>query len=195
MIGALLRWGARMAGWRVVGRLPDLDQYVLIGAPHTTNWDFVLFLWVRAELRISPRFLGKHTIFWWPLGVIWRAIGGIPVERGARQRVVDQAVARFRETPRMILVISPEGTRKYTKAWKSGFYQIARGAGVPIVPGRIDYPSRTITLGSPQLMTGDVIEDGRFFREFFASARGYRPENASAIELDLHESSRVQSTG
>ena len=182
-----------MAGWRVVGRLPDLDQFVLIGAPHTTNWDFLLFLWVRAELQMSPRFLGKHTIFWWPLGILWRAIGGIPVERGARLNVVDQVVARFRETPRMILVISPEGTRKYTAAWKSGFYHIARRAGVPIVPGRIDYPARTITLGSPQFMTGDAAEDIRFFREFYASARGYRPEKASAIELDLGELSRVKS--
>lgn len=193
MIAALLRWAGRMAGWRMVGRLPDLDKYVVIGAPHTSNWDFVLFLWARAELRFSPGFLGKHTIFWWPLGTVLRALGGIPVERGARLNVVDQVAARFRESPRLVLAISPEGTRKHTPAWKSGFYHIARKAGVPVVPARLDYVTKTVTIGSPQFMTGDVVRDFTFFHDFFSSGRGYRPEQAGPIELDLTESARVQS--
>ncbi|MBI2797576.1 MAG: 1-acyl-sn-glycerol-3-phosphate acyltransferase [Gemmatimonadetes bacterium] len=184
MFGALLRWAGRRAGWRIVGRLPDLDKYVIIGAPHTSNWDFVLFVWARAELRLTFGFIGKHTIFWWPLGILWRRMGGIPVERGARMNVVDQVAERFRTSGRLILAMSPEGTRKYTRAWRSGFYHIALKAGVPVVPGGLDYPSRTVTIGSPRMMTGDVQRDLASFREFFATSRGYRPEQAGSIELE-----------
>ena len=156
MLGAFVRWVGRRAGWRIEGTLPDLPKYVIIAAPHTSNWDFALYIWVRAELRFAPHFLGKHTIFWWPLGLLWRRLGGIPVERGARLNVVDQVAERFRTSERMIIAMSPEGTRKRTTAWKSGFYHLARKAGVPVIPGRLDYPSRTVTLGSPRIMTGDV---------------------------------------
>ena len=184
MVGSMLRWAGRRAGWRIVGALPDLPKYIILGAPHTSNWDFILFIWARAELRLTLGFLGKHTIFWWPLGALWRHMGGIPVERGARLNVVEQVAERFRAADRMILAVSPEGTRKHTRAWKSGFYRIALKAGVPVVPGRLDYPSRTITIGSPQMMTGDVQTDLASFREFYASARGYRPEQAGTIDLE-----------
>ena len=189
MIGAITRWLGAAAGWRVVGHLPDLPKYMLIGAPHTTNWDFVLFLWVMAALRFQPTWLGKDGIFWWPAGVLWRRLGGIPVKRGARLNVVDQVVDRFREADRMTLVMSPEGTRQHTTAWKSGFYHIARGAGVPIVPGRLDYPTRTVTIGGPIAMTGDVSRDMAEFRAFYAGARGMYPARASDIALSAGEGS------
>ncbi|MBI3789285.1 MAG: lysophospholipid acyltransferase family protein [Gemmatimonadetes bacterium] len=183
MIGALVRWLGRLAGWKVEGQLPDLPKYVLIGAPHTSNWDFILFLWAQAALRFSPTWLGKHTIFFWPLGVLWRRLGGVPVERGARLNVVDQVVERFNAADRMILVISPEGTRRKTRAWKSGFYHIARGAGVPVVPGSLDFPTRTVRIGTPVYLTGDMEVDLAPFRAFYASARGFRPGLASDIAL------------
>jgi 1-acyl-sn-glycerol-3-phosphate acyltransferase len=108
-------------------------------------------------------------------------LGGIPVERGARLNVVDQAIARFNAAKEMVLVMSPEGTRRKTSEWKSGFYHIARGAGVPVVPASLDFPSRTGRIGTPVTLTGDMEADLAPFRAFYAPARGYRPELASDI--------------
>lgn len=195
MFGAIARWLGAAAGWRVVGGLPDLAKYMVIGAPHTTNWDFILFLWVMAELRFSPTWLGKDGIFWWPAGAVWRRLGGVPVQRGARLNVVEQVVERFREADRMTLVMSPEGTRRYTATWKSGFYHIARGAGVPIVPGKLDYPSRTVTIGSPIAMTGDVERDMDAFRAFYSGARGLYPGKESGIALNAGEGTKGSPDG
>lgn len=181
MIQSLVRAAGRAAGWKMEGRLPDIPKYLLIGAPHTSNWDFILFLWAQAELDFSPKWLGKHTIFWGPMGALWRRLGGIPVERGARLNVVDQAIARFNAAKEMVLVMSPEGTRRKTSEWKSGFYHIARGAGVPVVPASLDFPSRTGRIGTPVTLTGDMEADLAPFRAFYAPARGYRPELASDI--------------
>lgn len=181
MIGAFVRFLGRMSGWRVAGQLPDIPKFVLIGAPHTSNWDFILFLWAQAALRMKPRWIGKHTIFFWPMGVLWRALGGIPVERGARLNVVEQAIETFQAADRMILVVSPEGTRRRTAEWKSGFYHIALGAGVPVVPGSLDFPSKTLTIGPPVTLSGDTQADLEVFRTFYASSRGLRPEQASTI--------------
>jgi 1-acyl-sn-glycerol-3-phosphate acyltransferase len=181
VIGAFVRLLGRLAGWTVVGQLPDIPKFVLIGAHHTSNWDFILFLWAQAALRMKPRWLGKHTIFVWPLGSLWRALGGIPVERGARLNVVEQAIESFKSADRMILVMSPEGTRRKTSEWKSGFYHIARGTGVPVVPGALDYPSKTLTIGSPVTLSGDTEKDLAAFRAFYAPTRGLKSSQASDI--------------
>ena len=181
MIGRCVRFLGRVAGWKTVGRLPDIPKFVLIGAPHTSNWDFILFLWAQAALRFSPRWIGKHTLFFWPIGPIWRALGGIPVERGARLNMVDQAIEQFRLADRMVLVMSPEGTRRKTAAWKSGFYHIALGAGVPVVPGSLDYSTRTLAIGTPVYLTGDTEADLATFRAFYATPRGLRSSQASDI--------------
>ncbi len=181
MIGAFVRFLGRLSGWKVVGQLPDIPKFVLIGAHHTSNWDFILFLWAQAALRMKPRWIGKNTIFFWPMGVLWRALGGIPVERGARLNVVEQAIETFNAAERMILVVSPEGTRRKTHEWKSGFYHIARGAGVPVVPGSLDFPTKTLTIGQPVTLSGDTEADLELFRTFYAPARGLRPGQASTI--------------
>ena len=181
MLGTFVRFLGRLAGWKVVGRLPDIPKFVLIGAHHTSNWDFILFLWARAALRMKPRWLGKHTLFFWPMGVIWRAVGGIPVERGARLNVVEQAIESFQQADRMILVVSPEGTRRKTFEWKRGFYHIALGAGVPVVPGSLDYPSKTLTIGVPVTLSGDTDVDLAAFRAFYEPVRGLKPSQASDI--------------
>lgn len=183
MIGAFTRWLGRLAGWRSEGALPDLPRYVLIGAPHTSNWDFILFLWAMAELRFRPQWIGKHTLFFWPMGLLWRALGGIPVERGARLNAVEQTIERFRSSDRMVLVMSPEGTRRKTRGWKSGFYHIAQGAGVPVVPGLLDYPNRIVRIGTPLYLTGDMEADLVPIRAFYATARGHRAHLASDIAL------------
>ena len=103
-----LKW----RGWQFIGEMPDLDKFVLIGAPHTSNWDFILYLGAIRHWGISPRFVGKHTLFRWPFGYFFRKFGGIPVDRDRPGGMVGQVVEEFEKSSRMILVVAPEGTRK-----------------------------------------------------------------------------------
>ena len=119
----------KAAGWRIEGALPPLDKFVVIGAHHTSNWDFMLFLAAKFVLRLNARWFAKHTLFRWPFGGLLRRWGGIPIQRHLKLNTVEQAVQAFRDSREMILIISPEGTRKKVERWKMGFYHIARGAG------------------------------------------------------------------
>ncbi len=172
-------------GWRVEGRFPvELPKMLAIGAPHTSNWDFVIFLPVMVALNVRVTWLGKDSIFRWPFGPLLRAIGGVPVVRGARLNAVEQAVERFRQADRLIMVMSPEGTRKKTAAWKSGFYHIARGADVPLVLGYLDYGRRVAGIGPTMRLTGDVERDMAEIRAFYADKQGHRPEQFSDVRLE-----------
>ena len=137
----LIEWVGRNAlklmGWRIEGELPRLDKFVAIGAHHTSNWDFVIFIALKFVLRLNARWFGKHSIFRWPFGGLMRSWGGIPIQRHLSLNMVEQAIQGFRDNREFILVLSPEGTRKKVERWKMGFYHIALGAGVPIVPGAI----------------------------------------------------------
>ena len=141
----LLKW----RGWRFVGLLPDLDKMIIIGAPHTSNWDFFLFLAACRHWRFSPRFVGKHTLFRWPLGYFFRALGGIPVDRSRPGGIILQVAEEFERSDKIVLVMAPEGTRKSAPFWKSGFVRIAAEANVPIVPAYVDFPARRVVLGDP----------------------------------------------
>ena len=136
----------RLLGWRVEGKLPDLPKYVLIGAPHTSNWDFLLFLAVIFHLRANVRFMGKAEIFRSPLGWFFRYCGGVPVDRKKSTGLVEQMVKASQESEQFILVIAPEGTRHHVTEWKSGFYHIAKGAGIPIVMGVVDGRRKTVRI-------------------------------------------------
>jgi 1-acyl-sn-glycerol-3-phosphate acyltransferase len=148
---------------------------VLIGAPHTSNWDFVFMLAICWRHGFAPLYLGKHTLFKKPFGPIMRAFGGIPVDRAHPGRLVDDVVARLR-TGKRVLVVTPEGTRGLGKVWKSGFYRIARDAGLPVVLGYVDSATHTAGLGPTITLTGDVTADMDLVREFYADKRGIRPE-------------------
>ena len=124
----------KLMGWRIVGQLPKLDKFVAIGAHHTSNWDFVIFIALKFVLRLNARWFGKHSIFRWPFGGLMRSWGGIAIRRDRKLNTVEQAIQAFREHDEFILGLSPEGTRKKVERWKMGFYHIALGAGVPISP-------------------------------------------------------------
>ncbi|MCY1290600.1 1-acylglycerol-3-phosphate O-acyltransferase [compost metagenome] len=160
----------RLMGWRIEGRLPALDKFVIIGAHHTSNWDFVLFLAVKFVLRLNARWFAKHSIFRWPFGELLQRWGGVPIHRHLQSNVVDQAVQQFRTQRQFMLVIAPEGTRKKVERWKMGFYHIARGAEVPVVLAALDYQRRRIVIGPPFVPSGDEAGDLRrilaFYREF-----------------------------
>jgi len=151
------RWMLTLAGWRIEGELPDCAKMMLIVAPHTSNWDFLVGLMAKFALRLECRFVAKHSLFWWPFGAFLRAIGGIPVDRSAAGDVVEGAVRAYAERERLVLVITPEGTRSKVERWKSGFHRIARAAGVPIALAMLDYGHRVVRLG-PAIVPGDDYE-------------------------------------
>jgi 1-acyl-sn-glycerol-3-phosphate acyltransferase len=150
----LMRGLLRLSGWRLLGELPNVPRVIIIGAPHSSYWDGIWGLMMKIGLGININIMIKREVLDGPLGIILRPIGLIPINRGAALNVVDQMVQRFREYERMWLGITPEGTRKHVKQWKSGFLRIAREADVPIQTVFIDYPSKTFTLG-PLVRAGE----------------------------------------
>jgi len=134
-------------GWRVEGVAPPINKYVLIAAPHTSNWDLLFMLAAGAQLGIRTAWMGKHTLFRWPLGALLRALGGIPVDRTGPNEAVGQIAAAMLHAQRMVIAIPPEGTRKRSEYWKSGFYHIAQSAQVPIVLTYLDYGRKCAGIG------------------------------------------------
>jgi 1-acyl-sn-glycerol-3-phosphate acyltransferase len=176
---ATSRWTLRSEPYDT--RRPTL----LVGAPHTSNWDFVLMLAIAWSTGIHVRWLGKHTLFSGPAGPLMRALGGIPVDRRDPGRVVADVVARIRAGETFSLVVTPEGTRGTGSYWKSGFYRIARDAGLPVTLGYVDRTTMTTGLGPTIELTGDVRADMDVVRGFYADKSGLRP--ASRTEPRLRE--------
>lgn len=168
----------RLMGWRIEGAMPPIDKFVAIGAHHTSNWDFVIFIALKFVLRLNARWFGKHAIFRWPFGGLMRSWGGIAIQRHLSLNMVEQAIQSFREHRQFILVLSPEGTRKKVDRWKTGFYHIAVGAGVPIVPGALDFANRRVVIGPPFQPTGNMQADMRELMAFFRPYQPKKPEYA-----------------
>lgn len=165
----------RLAGWRVEGTLPDLPKFVLIGAPHTSNWDFVLFLGVIFSLRANVRFMGKAELFRFPIGWFFRYCGGVPVDRKKSTGLVEQMVKASNESEKFILTIAPEGTRHHVQEWKRGFYHIAKSAGIPIVIAVVDGRHKTVRIGQVFHPTEDIEADIKSIQEVFTGVVGIHP--------------------
>ena len=165
----------RLAGWRVEGALPDLPKFVLVGAPHTSNWDFVLFLGVIFSLRANVRFMGKAELFRFPIGWFFRYCGGVPVDRKKSTGLVEQMVKVSNESEKFILTIAPEGTRHHVQGWKRGFYHIAKSAGIPIVMAIVDGRHKTVRIGQVFHPTEDMEADIKSIQEIFAGIVGIHP--------------------
>ncbi|RLE15678.1 MAG: acyltransferase [Acidobacteria bacterium] len=170
------RFILRIMGWRVEGGFPDYRKFVMIVAPHTSNWDFFIGITTVFAIGFRGRWLGKHTIFKKPFGSYMKWMGGIPVDRSKAENVVDQVVERIKDADTIVLGMSPEGTRKKVPHWKTGFYRIARGADVPIVPVTLDYRSKTIKICPPFILTGDQESDIAYLQEFFDGDSAKYPE-------------------
>jgi 1-acyl-sn-glycerol-3-phosphate acyltransferase len=155
-------------GWRIGGGPPDVPKCVVIAAPHSSNRDFFIGIAVVFALRIDAHFIGKAELFRGPLGPIMRWLGGLAVDRGHPEGVVEQTVAMFKARDRLLLAVAPEGTRKPVSRWKSGFYRIALGAGVPIVPGYFDNGRRLVGFGEPFYPTGNAEADIAALQAFYA---------------------------
>lgn len=149
----------KVTRFRVLGVMPDLPKYVVVGAPHRTNWDLPHTLAAGLHYGLRINWMGKDTIFRWPFGGLMRWLGGVAVDRSKSNNAVNAMIAEFKSRERFYLVIPPEGTRKQVEKWKSGFYHIAVGAGVPIVLVYIDYKRRQVGLAEVFYPSGDYDTD------------------------------------
>jgi 1-acyl-sn-glycerol-3-phosphate acyltransferase len=162
----------RLIGWRVVGALPSESKYVLIGAPHTSNWDFPLMLLAVLRVGMDVHWLGKNSLFPPGIGSIMRWLGGIAVDRSKNNNLVAQLVDLFRVRDELVVVIPPEGTRAKVERWKSGFYHVAAGAGVPILLGFVDASRKEVGFGPLFYPAQDFESDLPKIQAFYRDKRG-----------------------
>lgn len=177
----------RLISWQVDVTLPEARKYVVIGAPHTTGWDLFYLMLLKLSTGIDMKWVGKDTLFRWPLGVFMRWLGGIPVKRHSKNNFVEQIVAQFRQREELIIAIAPEGSRGKTSYWRTGFYYIALGADVPIALGFIDYPSRVVGIGPSLLPSGDIQVDFSKIKAFYGGKTGRYPERQGDIQLNIEK--------
>ena len=173
----------KLAGWEAIGPPPEASEYVLIAAPHTSNWDLPYMLAISYVLDVPIRWAGKHTLFRFPFGPAMKALGGIPIVREKKSNKVQQLAALFTRHPGLKLTVPAEGTRGRTEHWKSGFYWIAREADVPIVCGYLDFARKEGGFGNLVHPTGDVKADMDRIRAFYEDKVGKIPENFGPIRL------------
>jgi len=182
MLTRLSAWLLKRLGWTVHADFPDCRNYVLIVAPHTSNWDFPLGILAKTALKLDARWMGKHTLFRWPMGWIFRALGGVPVRRDRALNMIQQMAELFAGPESLVLALAPEGTRDKKDHWKTGFYHIARAAKVPIAMAYLDYGRKEVGLGGtfyPETDIGPVFDR---IREFYRDRKGKYPEQASLIQ-------------
>jgi 1-acyl-sn-glycerol-3-phosphate acyltransferase len=177
VVRAVGRAAFSLAGWRIEGSVPNVPKCVLIVAPHTSNWDFVVGIAALFALGFRATYLGKHSLFRGPLGWFMRWTGGIPVDRNATGGVVENALERVRKSERIFLTLAPEGTRKKVERWKSGYYRIAAGAGIPILPIAFDYSRKVVALLPLFQPSGDHEGDETALRALYSPAMARCPES------------------
>lgn len=174
----LYKFFFKLLGWKVEGQLPkEHKKYILIVAPHTSNWDFMVGLGARAVLEFDPKYAGKKELFVWPFGWLFRRLGGFPVERKESTNFVQTMAEIFRDKEEFILTITPEGTRSYSEKWKTGFYYIAKEAQVPILPVAFDYPTKTVVLGELVFADQNVEDVVDHLHDWYSQYKGKNPEN------------------
>jgi len=173
----------QLTGWKIIDKkLPMVDKAILIFAPHTSNWDFMTMMMAKFYWRLKVRYLGKHTLFRWPCGWFFKALGGIPVVRHENNNVVGQVAKMIDDNEHILLAIAPEGTRRFTPFWKTGFYHIAKHANLPIIMFYLDASTRTIGFSDLFQVSGDLNADMKKFSDFFADKKGYNPEQTSIVQ-------------
>ena len=179
----LSRFVLRIFGWTLIEELPPEPKYVLVGAHHTSNWDWVVGIFMMAGLGLKPRWVGKDTLFKGIAGPFMRFMGGISVMRGARKNFVGQIVDVYNDSKELVIALAPEGTRKYVDHWKTGFYHIATEAQVFIAMGLIDYGNKACGVGGYFKPSGDLEKDFQILREFYANISGKFPKNQGLVDF------------
>jgi 1-acyl-sn-glycerol-3-phosphate acyltransferase len=179
----LARGILKLVGWQLVGSFPDLPKFILVGAPHTSNWDFLLAMLLMYGGGVRFSWIGKDTLFRRPFGVFFRRLGGIPVWRNRRSNFVTQIVETFERSKRLIIAIAPEGTRSMIAYWKTGFYYMALGANVPLALGFVDYRRKQVGVGPLLYPSGDIQADFAQLRAFYSDKTGKYPDKQGVIEI------------
>ena len=166
----------RLMRWKVGGRIANEPKFVMTGGPHTSNWDFVVALMTLWALELDVHWIGKHTIFRWPFGSMFRAFGGIPVDRSKPGTLYRDVLHGFEKRAGFVFALSPEGTRSKVKRLKPGFHRIAVKAGVPLIAAGVDFGSKTIFFSEPIYPTGDFEMDSAALMEFWRTCTPRYPE-------------------
>lgn len=183
LVARVVRWALatwfRLTGWTVEGEAPETRKFVIIAAPHTSNWDFVYFIGGADRLNLNLNFMAKASLFRWPFGGMMRDLGGVAVDRAQSRDMVGAMVAEFARRTEFMLTIAPEGTRGKARQWKSGFYHIAMGAGVPMVCGMMDYGRKVVSLGRAIMPTGDYEADMAVLKTIYSQCTPKRPQLAT----------------
>ena len=176
MARSVMLFWYKMMGWKIVGTLPPQTKFVIIAAPHTSNWDLPFMLAVGMSARIKVYWMGKDSIFKPPFGGLMRKLGGVSIDRSAKNNVVEQMAAEFDKRDEFILAVAPEGTRSGVKRWKTGFYHIAHQAQVPIVLGFLDYEKKTGGIAQILVPSGDCDLDLIEIKKFYRTVKGKYPD-------------------
>lgn len=177
MSAILSRFILKLIGWKIVKQNIKEKSYVIVAAPHTSNWDFVIARLGVSSVGIPQKVLMKKEMFIFPFNYLFKALGAMPIDRKASLKMVDYIIELFKEKDDFIFSISPEGTRSYVEKWKTGFYHIATKANVPLVFGRLDYKKKVLEFSSAFYPTGDFEEDFRAIVKHYNGAKGFYPEN------------------
>ncbi|MCB2065793.1 MAG: 1-acyl-sn-glycerol-3-phosphate acyltransferase [Erythrobacter sp.] len=187
LVWRAMRWLYRRKGYQVGNRPPNLAKFIIVGAPHTSNWDFIFFAGAVQEVGIKPSFIGKHSLFKWPMRRFMFDMGGMPINRKAPQGYVKSVIQMIERAETIALVIAPEGTRSSDGKWKTGFYHIAMGAGVPIVPAWLDAASGKAGFGEAIMPTGDLRADllrlAAFYRQHMPDCPRFAVLEAQALAI------------
>jgi len=166
----------KLAGWKITGKTPTVKKCVLVAAPHTSNWDFVYGLCAWKLYGLKPRYLIKKEFFFFPLNILFKATGGLAVDRSKSNSLTEAIVEMFNNSNELIALFPPEGTRKAVDRWKTGFYYVALKAKVPLVMGYMDYKYKKTFLSEPFMPSGDIEKDFEIFRAFFKDVHPKHPE-------------------
>ncbi|QRM17929.1 glycerol acyltransferase [Dechloromonas sp. TW-R-39-2] len=184
VINTLMHWLSRLilhlSGWRILGEVPAQQKYVLIAAPHTSNWDFPMTLMVCFALRLQVYWMGKASLFPPLIGSIMRWLGGIAVDRSKQGNLVESTVSAYKRADRLIVIVPPEGTRAKVTHWKTGFYYIAQGAGVPIALGYLDFSKKEASIARLFHPSGDIDADMKEIKAFYSGINGKNPQQFAA---------------
>jgi 1-acyl-sn-glycerol-3-phosphate acyltransferase len=172
----------RLVGWRTDGHLPDERRYVLVCVPHTSTWDLWLTLLFSAAFGIRVRWLGKHTLFWWPNGVLLTWLGGVAVDRRGGTEAVSRVARLFQSNREFVLVVSPEGAKRWKPHWRTGFWYIAQAANVPMVLAALDWKRKTCRVG-PVVTPTRIEDDLAVFREALAEVTARHPDRFGPVAL------------
>jgi 1-acyl-sn-glycerol-3-phosphate acyltransferase len=176
----------KLNGWKIVGTVPaEIKKAVVIAAPHTSNWDFVYAVAIFKMLKLKIRYLIKRELNFFPLSILLKNTGAIPVERSKSHNLTDEIVNMLKSSDELLVAIPAEGTRSRVEKWKSGFYYTALNAGVPVLPGYLDFKKKEGGFGAPIYLSGNKEEDMKKLRDFYSDKTGKYPElfNLEAVRM------------